>query len=148
MTVEQVITYIIIPIVAAVTGAIVGIWKIVIPAIVKRIQLRDEAEIETRRDSREYEQGVQSNAFNQVIEINRTLIHTLIDSHGKLETAITDLRKTLDGLHIPAIISDAKTQIEISNRDRVRMDEILADIDIELHEIKASLATISKEDSR
>ena len=88
------------------------------------------AEIKTSDDSREYEQSTNTGALNQVIELNQNLVKFLIGLYDKMLVTLGQL---------PRLMGDVKTQMEISNRDRVRIDEILADIDQELHTIKELL---------
>lgn len=135
LTIEQIFTYIVAPIIAA--G--IGIWKIAIPAYIKMVDREEQAKIEEKRDNREYQQSTQVSALKQVLENNQTLTHTLIDNYNRINQSIIELGKTIDALQIVKTISDVRTQIEISNRDRVRLEEIVSDIDNELHEIKSAL---------
>lgn len=107
--------------------------KVIAPAKLKASDETRTAQISADADTREYEQETNKGALNQVIVLNENLVKFLIDRYDKLVTTINV---------IPKIIGDAKTQIEISNRDRVRSEEIIADIDIMLHEIKARQDTI------
>ena len=81
-------------------------------------------------DTREYHQETNRGALNQVISLNENLVKFLIDLYDKMMGVIGQL---------PRLMGDVKTQMEISNRDRVRNEEILADIDQELHAIKEML---------
>lgn len=116
MTFEEIFTWIVIPIIAGITGVWAFYVKIVVPYKQR-----------TANDVREHEQGIQTDAFQQVMDISTTLLAERVEKDERLME----------------IMVDCKTQIEVANRDRTQLEEVIDDIDQELYVIKELLVFIA-----
>jgi hypothetical protein len=117
MTFAEVVTYIILPLFAAV-GAIWGTIKFIIPkateTVLKKIEKTTDAEIESQRDTREYKQKMeqleQSFLLSGASVAQQRMADLLEDSQSTLKTIYfdgIDKIKT-DTRHIPILISETK----------------------------------------
>ena len=112
-------------------GAVWALYRTqYLPWKLERDRIKQDHEFEASADTREYQQATNTGALKQVINLNESLVKFLIDLYDKLTSILSQL---------PRLMGDVKTQMEISNRDRVRNEEILEDIDQELHAIKELL---------
>lgn len=92
--------------------------------------------------NQKHQQETEGGAFRQVLKINESLVDVLVGLYREIIGQIDKLEKAIAALQIIRAISDAKTQVEIHNREWARMEEILSDIDITMHKIEAGQALI------
>lgn len=132
---------------AAAGMAVVGIAKVVIPYLAKEWA-------GAKRDQQEFEQSQHGDAFKQSLTITDTLVKFFIETIDKEREQTKELIKAMDELKshndrrfetIIQFISGAKTEISISRMDKSRFEEVLSDIDLELHEIKGAVGARSTE---
>ena len=126
MSLEQILAYIVLPLFSSIGTIWLVFSKIILPNYLKNQQ-----------DKREFRQSTESEAFKQALIINDKLITVLIDTannalnnYKMIEAEVKIVREQLERIG---------TYVEIGNRDRVTLDEVLADIDLMLHEIKGCL---------
>jgi len=118
-----------------------------------------DSKIEADADTREFQQQTTGAAINNSILLNEMAFRALVDiidrydkGHARdferLESRITelerhfsdwtsDVNKTLDKVAVH--MSRSSTSAEISNRQMAQTEEVISDVDVMFHEIKAIL---------
>lgn len=115
-----------------------------------------DSKIEADADTRDFQQQTTGAAINNSILLNEMAFRALVDtidrydkSHdrdfGRIDARmteverrmgdwVTDVNKTLDKIAVH--IARSSTGIEISNRERAQLEEVLSDVDSMFHEIR------------
>lgn len=136
---EQIVTYIILPVFAAIGG----IW-----VLLKRLAPDwSNATIERMRDEREYQQRTQADSLSQVLKSQDLLIADLMEARRSERDHFHELELRFVGFladvadklnRLTAIQERTKGSQDMMMRDWSRLNEIVADIDMILHELKAA----------
>lgn len=116
-------------------------------AVEKLLPYLAKSWVRSKQTEQEARQNRDTDAFKQTLGINEKLItffiETIDKTRSQYESSYEKLGGRLDKVeirleNIMTVISRTKTELEISTRERVQLDEVLSDIDVILHEIRAA----------
>lgn len=122
--------------------------SLVAPAIIalwvfwkERTKEQDKFKRERSADQDEHLQQSQSDSLKQVISLNEKLIENLISMSNGRFTRLNDNLVAVNERQgqLGNLLAEIKSQQQIVVIDWSRINEIVGDIDIEMHEIKSAL---------
>lgn len=123
-------------------AGVAAVWL----AVEKLLPMLAKSWVRSKQAEQQFEQTRDADAFKQTISINETLINFFIESYEDFGRRLSAIEKKMENLM--SVSARTKTELEISNRERVQMEEILSDIDVLLHEIRAAQQTINVANSQ
>lgn len=102
-------------------------------------QLNATQQVEAKKEEQEHLQKSQSSALEAVLGVNTKLIEHLIEQgNGRSNEMVRQLTLMANSL------IKMESMIGVVNRDWARVDEIVADIDIEMNTLKSMMVAILK----
>lgn len=106
----------------------------VIPAQQERRRFLESASQTKEADQREHLQRTQSDALQQVLQLNTDMAKYLMEMSNGRMAKLVEAQGQLVGL-----LTKMEANTQVVTREWSRIEEVLADIDLELREIKGAL---------
>lgn len=105
------------------------------------------AQQKERESGQEFDRKTRGDALTQVLDANKALIDNLIERSKveyKVDAAETNLVRLIESVksevaEVRRGMVQINTREQLSAKDRERMEEVLGDVDVMFHEIKAML---------
>ncbi len=131
------VTYIILPILAGIGAIWALVAKVIVPNYLKALSLEQQ-----------HQQSAEVSALSQVLSMNEQQGKALIEAVQSFSQYKKEAAKLFDSLErkieqslmpLANVMAKSNTAVTVGNMERVRQEEILSDIDQQLHDIKALL---------